>query len=152
MRQAARAREGDPVLFSATVVPSPQEARSETCEVEGGPSGSESAKGTYAGTRVAQGVCSRCGSSGPWSRQLQPWGVRGVCDPCWERQRADAWRLYRAARRAGTLTPPRRCSRCASGQKKLSGHHLDYNRPFYVRWLCATCHSWAHRQPGAGLG
>lgn len=85
-----------------------------------------------------------CSHSGPRTRQAQPWGLKGCCDACWSWHRANAWRLYRAARRAGTLAPPAQCQDCGR-ERKIIGHHTDYRRPFMVAWLCATCHSRAHK-------
>lgn len=37
----------------------------------------------------------------------------------------------------------RRCTRCeACGERKHThGHHSDYAKPYYVTWLCSTCHA-----------
>ena len=98
--------------------------------------------------------CARCGAFGPWARQARPWGLYGVCDFCWIRLRGNAWRLYRAARRAGTLWLPEHCS--GPGCRRLAevGHHRDYRRPFAVLWLCKPCHRKAHQVTGrcAGCG
>jgi hypothetical protein len=92
--------------------------------------------------------CANCRGMGPWTRQVQPWGLVDWCDGCWLWQRGNAWRMHNAARRAGTLVPPSdgRCRGCA-WRKPLVAHHTDYNAPFKVRWLCSTCHGRAHRAP-----
>jgi hypothetical protein len=53
--------------------------------------------------------------------------------------RAALWKLIKA----GELRKPERCEQCgATG--RTEGHHLDYNRPLLVEWLCKACHSQRH--------
>jgi len=41
------------------------------------------------------------------------------------------------------IRKPIKCSKCKR-KTKLQGHHLDYNKPFDVIWLCASCHKLEH--------
>lgn len=65
--------------------------------------------------------------------------------PAYLELRPAAWRIYRAALRAGTLTRPAACSDCGR-ERKIVGHHTDYRYPLAVVWLCTTCHARAHRR------
>jgi hypothetical protein len=37
----------------------------------------------------------------------------------------------------------RRCTRCEECGERgfIEAHHTDYSRPFYVTWLCKSCHA-----------
>jgi len=49
--------------------------------------------------------------------------------------------IYREIR-AGRMTP----ERCACGSAgPTQAHHLDYDDPLRVVWLCARCHELTHR-------
>lgn len=96
--------------------------------------------------------CRNCGRSGTpeeytHSNKL-PWGLEGWCDYCWKVKRQWAWTIYRKA----GLPKPLQCSRClgsfdpANKQSRISGHHLNYNFPLFVVWLCQKCHNKAHRE------
>lgn len=54
------------------------------------------------------------------------------------------------ALRAGRITVPDNCEKCA-GTAKLDGHHDDYSLPLLVRWLCRKCHKAWHIENGHGL-
>lgn len=39
------------------------------------------------------------------------------------------------------------CEKCGvtpRDQSLIHGHHDDYNKPYEVRWLCASCHKRHH--------
>jgi hypothetical protein len=40
----------------------------------------------------------------------------------------------------GKVRRPLRCEGCGE-VGEAEGHHEDYTKPFYVHWLCRTCHS-----------
>lgn len=44
----------------------------------------------------------------------------------------------------GMVIRPDSCSKC-DVQCKPQGHHLDYNKPLDVIWLCTKCHGKEHR-------
>jgi hypothetical protein len=41
---------------------------------------------------------------------------------------------------SGKIMRPNECSECKK-QCKPDGHHLDYNKPLEVVWICRACHS-----------
>ena len=43
----------------------------------------------------------------------------------------------------GFITKPKICEICKL-EKKIEAHHLDYNQPLNVRWLCTLCHFHQH--------
>lgn len=45
--------------------------------------------------------------------------------------------------RTGKIRRPARCEQCGK-PKMVTGHHVDYNRPLYVYWLCYACHMHEH--------
>lgn len=44
------------------------------------------------------------------------------------------------ARLSGKIIRPNKCFRCKK-KNKLEGHHLDYNKPLKIEWLCRSCHT-----------
>lgn len=46
----------------------------------------------------------------------------------------------RAAIKSGKVKKPSKCSKCGSGGP-LEAHHVNYNQPLRVLWLCTKCHS-----------
>jgi hypothetical protein len=46
--------------------------------------------------------------------------------------------------RDGRLIRPNKCSACMKSCKP-EAHHPDYQRKLYVRWLCESCHTFAHK-------
>jgi len=50
------------------------------------------------------------------------------------------------ALRNGALIKPERCELC-NENKRLQGHHADYDKPLTVDWLCADCHNTVHPHP-----
>lgn len=58
--------------------------------------------------------------------------------------RRAAWHAVRAAKKAGTITPPDRCQKCGA-VGSTEGHHANYREPLAVVWLCLHCHRALHR-------
>jgi hypothetical protein len=52
--------------------------------------------------------------------------------------------LVNHAIRGGFLIKPQHCEECLL-DKKLHGHHCDYNKPLDVMWLCTQCHADWHK-------
>jgi hypothetical protein len=50
----------------------------------------------------------------------------------------------RDAVRAGKVYKPTSCQRCGRGHCQIQAHHPNYNEPFNVEWLCASCHGQIH--------
>lgn len=67
-----------------------------------------------------------------------------------KKQRQESPKKYKArnfvnnALRAGFLIKPQHCEECLL-DKKLHGHHCDYNKPLDVMWLCTSCHREWHK-------
>lgn len=59
------------------------------------------------------------------------------------RLRDRARRKLDYAVRKGRMVRPSKCPVCGSS-KEIQGHHVDYERPLDVEWLCRTCHRWRH--------
>ena len=47
--------------------------------------------------------------------------------------------------KTGKLIKPKKCECCERKHKRIEGHHMDYDKPFEVIWLCRLCHGFAHR-------
>lgn len=45
--------------------------------------------------------------------------------------------------KSGRLNKPAQCEVCLS-EGRIEGHHMDYNRPLDVVWLCTSCHADYH--------
>lgn len=45
--------------------------------------------------------------------------------------------------RYGKIIKPELCEGCMEKQE-LHGHHIDYDKPLDVKWLCITCHAKEH--------
>jgi hypothetical protein len=56
--------------------------------------------------------------------------------------------LNQAVKR-GEVVRPRVCSRCERAGR-IVGHHVDYDRPLDVVWLCLSCHRAEHERLGWG--
>lgn len=64
-------------------------------------------------------------------------------------RRKDAVRLCTFwAMRAGFIRRKYNCEKCGIDARhaRLFMHHLDYNDPFNVVWLCGVCHGEAHQK------
>lgn len=60
-------------------------------------------------------------------------------------EKAAAHTAVTAALRAGVLVKPLRCEDCGD-QRRLSGHHADYEKPLDVVWICGWCHFKRHAE------
>ena len=47
---------------------------------------------------------------------------------------------------AGLIMRASACERCGVSNKRLSGHHEDYDKPFDVMWVCRKCHGLLARE------
>lgn len=59
-------------------------------------------------------------------------------------RRARAQYLFALAMQRGDLIRPDACERCGGTERKIHGHHDDYEIPLAVRWLCSLCHVTHH--------
>lgn len=50
---------------------------------------------------------------------------------------------FGAALRNAVIRRPKRCEECGK-EGHVEGHHVDYQKPLYVFWLCEDCHLKAH--------
>jgi ribosomal protein S27AE len=48
--------------------------------------------------------------------------------------------------RDGKIIKPIVCSNCGLENKRIHGHHDNYNYPMVVRWLCPKCHVAWHKE------
>ena len=48
------------------------------------------------------------------------------------------------ALRSGKLVRPLLCEACQEPRRLHAHHHLGYDHPLDVRWLCQPCHARAH--------
>ncbi len=45
----------------------------------------------------------------------------------------------------GLLIKPNKCNKCSNPNgRRIEGHHMDYNKPLEVIWLCHPCHRKLH--------
>lgn len=58
--------------------------------------------------------------------------------------RVIARQLLNASVRAGHTLKPSVCQHC-NETARLTGHHVDYSKPYDVIWLCYPCHGKEHR-------
>ena len=64
----------------------------------------------------------------------------------WQSNHQDSVKASRKVLRAireGLLERPVKCSLCGK-PRKTNGHHEDYNSPYAVLWVCASCHKKIH--------
>lgn len=67
------------------------------------------------------------------------------------RRRIAARKRARNAIRSGKLIRPDSCSSCGK-RGKPEPHHVDYDKPFDVEWLCGECHSVRHGESRVNPG
>ena len=64
-------------------------------------------------------------------------------------RRPEQWKARGELRRAvaaGKIAKPTHCSSCGNYAKRIEGHHhLGYDHPLEVLWLCHSCHRIAHK-------
>jgi len=53
---------------------------------------------------------------------------------------------FREAIEHGRIIRPSECS-CCHHKGRIHGHHIDYDKPYEVIWLCSICHGKIHRLP-----
>lgn len=45
----------------------------------------------------------------------------------------------------GMIIKPDKCSKCSNPtNRRIEGHHMDYDKPLEVIWLCLPCHRKLH--------
>ena len=54
--------------------------------------------------------------------------------------------IVRLAVKEGQVKKPSRCEKCRKKHHYLHGHHADYDKPFFVMWLCPSCHKLHHNK------
>lgn len=47
--------------------------------------------------------------------------------------------------RKGEIVRPETCQLCAGKKGGIEAHHVDYGKPYEIKWLCSPCHGLAHR-------
>jgi len=62
-----------------------------------------------------------------------------------EKKKQLSQRAFYDAVLSGEIKRPERCEYCTRRATKIVGHHIDYNMPMAVIFLCCRCHSIAHR-------
>ena len=45
----------------------------------------------------------------------------------------------------GQIIKPSKCARCGE-ERKVVGHHADYDKPLEVEWVCHSCHKEIHAE------
>jgi hypothetical protein len=58
-------------------------------------------------------------------------------------ERIQAMQKLNYALKTGRIIRPVHCQSC-NRMTRIHGHHIDYNKPFNVEWLCASCHKLKH--------
>ncbi|MCE5322128.1 HNH endonuclease [bacterium] len=63
-------------------------------------------------------------------------------------ERHNAGSLLAYAIKTGKIEKPETCEACGKnvGAENIQGHHIDYEHPYEVKWLCGKCHRDLHRQ------
>lgn len=61
------------------------------------------------------------------------------------RKRRNAHKKVAYAVRTGKLTRPTECEDCGKECKPQGHHHLGYDKPLEVVWLCQSCHNTRHK-------
>jgi hypothetical protein len=102
-------------------------------------------------------LCCQCKLAKPadvFSRKRTGGDYSSVCAACARARSATHRTKYpehltaqvavRNALKNGTLVRPLRCESCG-GAGRIYGHHPDYSQSLSVMWLCASCHTKAHR-------
>ncbi len=52
--------------------------------------------------------------------------------------------ILNGAVKSGKLKKPQYCAVCGVN-RRINGHHVDYDKPLEVEWLCPLCHAERHR-------
>lgn len=64
----------------------------------------------------------------------------------WRKRNAEKYKAHiivNNALRDGVITRPEQCENC-KGTDRLHAHHMDYDKPLEVIWLCPICHKEKH--------
>ena len=61
------------------------------------------------------------------------------------KKKVNATSMVNNAVKYGFLIRPKECSVCNKYNKRIHGHHCDYDQPLDVIWMCPSCHSEWHR-------
>lgn len=95
------------------------------------------------GGHLLSGHTKSCGGCRPKTdkRTYRRWFKQKTKSEHPEKPRAN--KLIANALRSGRIIAPTSCSICLR-VCKLHAHHDDYEKPYDVRWLCATCHARVH--------
>jgi len=69
----------------------------------------------------------------------------------YEKKRAKTYKtiardILNKAIKAGHILKPDCCGSCGRDNVRITGHHIDYNKPLEVEWLCYECHAKLHRK------
>lgn len=62
------------------------------------------------------------------------------------RHKTRARQITRRAIKAGRIPVPETCQACREKQDRIECHHLDYDQPMVVLFLCTRCHGLVHRK------
>ena len=76
------------------------------------------------------------------NKQQQEWRKNNpgyaTKDPDYKKKRNARSRVMKALK-DGRLTRPEHCTKCGK-EGKPEAHHVDYDKPLEVQWLCTNCH------------
>jgi len=62
------------------------------------------------------------------------------------KEKFSAYRKFKRALKAGILVRPIACEKCGEDKKRIDAHHhLGYDKPLDVQWLCRQCHVDIHK-------
>jgi len=59
-------------------------------------------------------------------------------------ERVKAGEIVQRALKIGKLIKPDNCAECERRTSRLHAHHINYNQPLQVIWLCIGCHRRRH--------
>lgn len=65
-------------------------------------------------------------------------------------KKLDCFNKVNYAVSTGKIVKKTECESCG-GNRRLHGHHCDYDKPLDVIWLCSGCHMAWHKKNGPGL-
>lgn len=53
-------------------------------------------------------------------------------------------RKFQTLIRQGKVKRPTECSMCGRKDTRICAHHPDYRRPYFISWVCNSCHKLIH--------